>query len=419
MNMDNSTDKNTDGSPAIQIDRSVHQDRTESPTVEIGVRSSHDVPIRVDVETTVPADMDEDSIHPSVPAETWALDGEMLVFEVDLHPGEEETLLYRIDASDDVDAIGEPPSIRDFERLERDPVVDRIERSSETDDLIADVARDAAGNGSVGETDSIVDGDEDVEGIGAADSVERTDTLAEGGSAPVTTSDGEPTRPPETDHGGPSATPSSDHHEAGTAASVSNRDLIDELRSRLAADDLSREEQREIRSSLDVGPEAESIDPRLDHVQQRLSDLEAFTAPLEAIYEQRGSPDEVLFDVAERIEAIEETHEQDTEKFEAIEETVQEDAERIQSVENAVETVVEQVSDIHDRTTNLEGSVDDVEDSIEELDEAMDGVRQRVDGLDGVRSDLTEVKSDVEQLTTWQANVNSFFEQFNPDPEDS
>ncbi|MFP4626744.1 MAG: hypothetical protein ACLFNI_09165 [Natronomonas sp.] len=411
--MDQPTDHNPDGLGSIDIDRSVHLDRHESPTVELRVRSGHGVPVRADIAKRFPSDFDVNAIEPVAPASIWSIVENSLRFEVELLPGGEETLRYRVDSSEDLDAIGEPPMVRDVEQIERDPVVDRIERSSETADLISGVGTEATGNGSLGETADPSEGDDQVRGIGGRDTTEANANSADARNAEIeNTPDREKPRTRVRDTTNSPNTVVGEGNEMDDVASVSTRDLIDELRTRIVNGDVSHDVQRDLISSFDVTPDTETIEPRLDHLQQRLSDLEAFTAPLEEIYEQRGSPDEVVFDIVERLESVEETVEGDTQ--------------RIETVENDVDTVVDQVDDLLDRTTELDGTVDELEANIEDVDEAIETIRDDIPGLDSVRSelsdvqsDLSAVRSDIERLSTWRRNVNSFFEQFDPEPETS
>lgn len=411
--MDQPTDHNPDGLGSIDIDRSVHLDRHESPTVELRVRSDHGVPVRADIAKRFPSDFDVNAIEPDAPAEIWSIVENSLRFEVELPPGGEETLRYRVDSSEDLDAIGEPPVVRDVEEIERDPVVDRIERSSETADLISGAGTEATGNGSLGKAAEPSEGDDQAGGVEGHDTAEANATSTEARRADIeNTPDREKPSTRVRDTTNSPDTVVGDGKEADDVASVSTRDLIDELRTRIVNGDVSHDVQRDLISSFDVTPDSESIEPRLDHLQQRLSDLEAFTAPLESIYEQRGSPDEVVFDIEERLESVEETVEGETE--------------RIETVENDVDTVVDQVHDLHDRTTELDRTVDELESNFEDVDEAIETIRDDVPELDGVRSelsdlqsDLSDVRSDIERLSTWRRNVNNFFEQFDPEPDKS
>lgn len=393
--MDRQDERDVSAGHGIAIERTFLPDAFDAPAVRWRIRSDRDDSVAVRLEKTFPADFDVERIgfESDVGADGWSIDGRALAFESDLEPREEVTAVYTVDSEEAFDAVGDEPELREVEPLEADPVVDRIERSGETTELIADAGSDDDGEVA---TDEAITTDE----AKATDSDRIEDEPGVGGGV---TADDEPLVD--------EAVAEREGDAGADVSAVSTDRLVEELVSRIESGELPDSAEETLASSLDVPREDESLEARLDHLQKRMSDFEAYAASLSTIYEEQGPPDEVLRDVQERLDAIESTVTDDSERIDELEAELESIADEVADVGENVELVADGVDD-------LERDVDGIVADVDELEETVASIRARVADLSDVESELDSVTEELDRLETWQENINSFFETFDPQPDE-
>jgi archaellum component FlaC len=155
--------------------------------------------------------------------------------------------------------------------------------------------------------------------------------------------------------------------------------LVREIQRRLDGDGLSDGARERLRDSLQEAgvPAGSAAETRIDHLQQRVSDIEAFTDSLQQLHEEHGPPAEAFGEMSAEIEAFDE-------RIEAFDERVEALDDRIEAVE-AVEPKVDSLG------ADVEGLADDVA-----------TVR---DDVDGIESEQETLEKEIAQLREWREAV--------------
>jgi predicted nucleic acid-binding Zn-ribbon protein len=153
---------------------------------------------------------------------------------------------------------------------------------------------------------------------------------------------------------------------------------------------LSEEELDALRDALGIGM-PRSTTTRIEHVESRLTEFEAYIDALEAFIDDNGTADEV-------IENLESTVQDLTETVEAVEEELEGIRTQQAELRGAIDDHGDELSVVGDR-------VDAVEAKLDELESTADGQGARIDDLETgqaeLRSDLeesrAELRSDMEE----------------------
>jgi DNA repair exonuclease SbcCD ATPase subunit len=97
---------------------------------------------------------------------------------------------------------------------------------------------------------------------------------------------------------------------------IATADLVEEVISRLETDSIPDSSRRNLAESLDASSEeTRALETRVAHLQQRLSDVEAYTAPLADLHDEYGSPEEVIADHEQRLVTLESARESDADRL--------------------------------------------------------------------------------------------------------
>lgn len=281
----------------VEVKQASASESSELPGVVYQVYNRRDNPVQVRLVQQIPAETDAtefDFSRVGDPNE-WTVTDESMVFESEVDVDGELKTGFTIPSRELYQSFEDGPRVESIEPIDTDPVVDRIEESGDTSDLIS--------------------------------------------------------------------------RESPNVGDAADEDLIDELVARVEADELSESVEARLHERFDTGDEggSDSVEVRLDHLQQRLSDLEAYTAALEDVYEERGTLQEAFAETEAQIEGVEST----------------------------VEQTAEQVDDMDSRVT-------DVQESVAANDE-----------------EIGALKSDVESLSEWQDEINEMFMQFGSEGNES
>jgi len=411
--------------------------------------------------------------HPRFRSEAWAISDGQLVFEATVGPDETVTTVYALDtdekelferaieslrieqvAAASQGGLSLDPNAGDTVATERNegstaPADDPTPVGEPaTGDHLADAGRATSpgdepaatdkptpveGSGSAGTETTAGDGggpdqSQGARGIdreetseqarGTNIGVTKTETAGWGSSSRT---DGEESTVEDTDTGG---------GEQFTEQSADA--LVEELLERLDRGELPPAARERLVEQV-TREQSGADEARLASLQTRMSDIEAFSGPVEQLLDEHGPPAAVLDAFDERLTALEGLDERVSE--------LETQAETIEEHENRIERLGEQVTalgDELDTTTaqletdvaavetqleSLRAELERVEDSAEtarerasdpeELDESLAELEARLDGverrLDGVTGDWKSVEADIAALREWRSNLANTF----------
>lgn len=378
----------------ITVRKTVDTEQFQTLAVVLELASERDGTARVQLVDPIPRDvpMEDVGFHPQYGSEHWSVEDAAVAFERDLEPGEAYTTIYGIRdyPEDEIDALLEEPAVGlvDTESDGLDEVIDE-ERSEVVREFLAGEA-DLPGL----EAEVAVDADA---AEAPREPAEASDDGAEPAPAEATANvDAEP----ETEAEPPAdAAPAADTAAIGEAEDGREirvpltggvvRVLIKELRD----GDVDPEDRRMLRDEL-LDTEG-STEARLAHLQQRVSDLEAYADALEAFIDEEGTAEAIISELRDDVAGLERS-------VRATDDRVDQALEELASVDDRLETVADDVATIESRGAMLEDRVEDLEEEIASVDERADDLGARVDqvsaDVDGVDDQANDLAARVDDL---------------------
>jgi len=311
--------------------------------------------------------------------------------------------------ADEDDEIGEEPAEAMAEGEEAEP-------AAADDGGIAD-ATVALGDGEPAEAADEVDEADDADGVGAptagaeADDTEETTPMS-ADDAETDESIEEETEPPaEADEdvtdvesvvaevGGESP---SDEAEADGDDEVTvpvTGGIARVLAKELRAGNVSYDDRRLLREEL--LPEEGSTDARIQHLQNQVADLEAYTEALEAFLDEEGGAQAVLDDTEAKVDDL-------AEDVAAVEETVADVDDEVYSLGDDIEDVEDDVEDVSRDVDEVSAEVDGVAGDVDQLEGEVAGLRDDVGRIDAIDRRIGQVEDDVSAIHDELADLAEF-----------
>ncbi|MFW5918580.1 MAG: hypothetical protein ACOCSF_00085 [Halanaeroarchaeum sp.] len=147
-----------------------------------------------------------------------------------------------------------------------------------------------------------------------------------------------------------------------------------------------------------VGEPTTSDGVRVDHLQARVSDLEAYTDALEAFLDENGGAEELLDEVQSTVDEVGDE--------------IDDLASRVDAAQGEREALRERVDTLADEMN----AIDDVEDRIERMSGDIEALDERVEdgeeaalAVDSLEDDLEELEDDVEEFQEWRSQLSDLF----------
>jgi len=330
--------------------------------------------------TEAPADGDDDAVAAD-DATVDPLAGVGTVDDVDDEPpqddvGDEGTA----DGIDETDELEVEGTAGDDPAVSADPLADESEPVDGTDPL-ADESESPDAGTPADEADAADDASPEPADLLEADSL-----------------DGETTPGPDEQTGG-----AVDDAAEIPGGGVADRPLAATLAAEIRAGEVAEEDLTVLRDALggeSGGDRAEEV--RLDHLQARVSDLEAYTDALESFIDGTGTARDLLDGVQDDVSAL---------------------AARTDDVEAAVDRAGRDRSELQDALddlavgedalTELEADVDRLRADLDALDERVAGVEDAEARLEDLRADVDEdvdsLHDDIEELREWRDQLTNVF----------
>lgn len=345
----------------ISVEKSFEPDDFPVPAIAFVIRSERDVPVDVTLVDTVPNDIQAEDIgfHPKYGAEHWHNDGDRLIFERTFEAGEEYTTVYGLRARD----------TEDVGRFLGDPELSEIVPQGDSSQVIRDVINEDEG-GIAGASD------DDLEAaIAAAD-------VADGAGGTATS------EPPRATDG---ASPSPDRVVSALAEGIRTGQVadsdLDVIRDALVTD----------------GVAPNSLEVRIDHLQNEVADLDAYTAALEEFIDENGDAQTILRDIRESVDEVQSNVAEVRSDVTEVESEVESISGEVTEASDRVASVSETVTQLDDEVERVGTDLEDVGSDVSEVESSVENVESR---LDEFETSLSEFDDEMKSLEEELAKVN-------------
>lgn len=338
----------------VRIRKSLDTDQYHIPSIVFELSSNRDDTVTVTVRDPIPPSVSIEDIgfHRQYGKDYWDIDGEQLVFEYELEPGEEFETIYGfrpgetdvsadfLTSPDSIDVIAEETTVPEPKEMTRSGAESPYQDETSTQ------------HGST-------DGGEDRETAGGVDLDEPADV-----------------EPMENEATGESVA-------ERLATELQNGDVTDDNLDILAAHfDASQSRS---------GSEA----ARLEQLEKDVRNLRAYTNALEAFLDEEGTAQEIIDEFEQKIDTVEAD-------FEALQETTSTLEEQVQSVESGLGRV--------------DGSIDSLSSELEEFESEMESLEEDLDSLDervprySIDERFDELQSELDSMSGFVENLKTAFE---------
>ncbi|MFB6081392.1 MAG: hypothetical protein ABEJ67_01090 [Halanaeroarchaeum sp.] len=224
---------------------------------------------------------------------------------------------------------------------------------------------------------------------------ESTDTEASVESTPDEPVEEERTADP-VDSERAEVAPTADETDAESLDDVPVDDLVAALADEIRSGDVADDDLAVIREAV-VQPSA-SEQVRMEHLQSRVSDLEAYTDALEDFLDENGRARTLLSDLKTDIEDVED----DVDRVRSRVESAQGEREALRERVNTLADDLEAIEDATDRLDRLEGD-------LEALDERVADAEEATMAVSDLREEVEALQEDVEEFRQWRDQLSSVF----------
>jgi len=413
----------------VRVTKAFETDEFPVPTVTFDVTSERDEPVTVRVVDVIPEDfqMDHVGFHPDYGSENWtAYPDQRVEFERRLEPGETVRTVYGVRLDD--------PSADDRFMDDPDISVDAAGEFGESDgeDPVAettmadiaprertDVVRDVAGGDADAvpgmeaeppdaEAEAAAGLGEDPLGLEEHETGDDADDRAEAEAEPAPESAAEP-----------------EDEVADTVAQGSGGAMPGNLAAALAAEIRAGDvDDEDLAVIEDAVGSRRSEEVQLEHLQSRVSELEAYADALEAFIDENGTAAELLEDVERDVESLgrrvdglaEDVSQGGTarEDLAAQVETLQAELAAVEGVASDVEAIGDDLTAlrgdleaVEERVAGVESDLEEVSDPEEAIADVAEDVAAVRDTVEGVADDVSAVESEVSELQVWREDLSS------------
>ncbi|WP_336036744.1 hypothetical protein [Halobacterium yunchengense] len=458
--MSDETVVETDG---VTVSKFFNAEDFPVPAVAFDVESGRTDEVTLRIVDEIPEEFGIDQIgfHPEYGSEHWTASGDGVVrFERDLEPGESFTTVYgvRMEEGQDETPFLSAPTV-ELEGEGIDAVV-----PPESTDVVRELAggerdtvpgleddEEVAAEASAGGVESIPDDDAEIlEGdVGLGDPAgepglsadadpaspddapdEDSDEDAADEAEPAL--DEEPSTEPEAEGFGadqpdpPQADPGLDEPEAegyagdadaeSTAAAAAGAggleagDVASALAAAIRNDEVDDDDLETIRSALGGVPNSTEVE--IEHLQSRVSELEAYTDALEEFLDEEGTAQQIVDDVEDDVAALSADVEGLSEEVAEVQASVEDAADDREALRDRVAGVEDDlgaVDDLVDTVERVRGDVEAIDERLTDAEEAAMTVEDVEDDVDDLEDDLEALEEHVDEIEQWRSQLSDVF----------
>ena len=161
-----------------------------------------------------------------------------------------------------------------------------------------------------------------------------------------------------------------------------------------------------------LGGVPQSTEVEIEHVQSRVSELEAYTDALEAFIDENGPAQEVLSEFESDIEALENDVADVHDDVASVEEAVadaDEDREDLWAEVEEVESKFGAVDDLEESLDRLRGDVDALDERLADTEDDVLALEDVEDDIEDLSEDLDDVEATVEEIDEWRDQLSDVF----------
>ena len=161
-----------------------------------------------------------------------------------------------------------------------------------------------------------------------------------------------------------------------------------------------------------LGGVPQSTEVEIDHVQSRVSELEAYTDALEAFIDENGAAQELLADFEDDIEDLENELADVHADVATVEESVaaaDEDREDLWAEVESVESKFGAVDDLEESLDRLRGDVDALDERLADTEDDVLALEDVEDDIEDLEADLDHVEEIVEDIDEWRSQLSDVF----------
>jgi predicted nucleic acid-binding Zn-ribbon protein len=183
--------------------------------------------------------------------------------------------------------------------------------------------------------------------------------------------------------------------------------FVNQLRSGAVSDD----EIEALREALGIQARR-STEARIEHVESRLTEFDAYVEALEAFIDENGTADEAIADLEatvdelnDRIASLENELEDVREQQATMRETVDDHDDELSAVEERTDALETRIEDLDSTTADQDSRIEDLEEDQRELRSELEDDRR--DLRSDLETSIDEVESDVDDLSTRIDSIES------------
>jgi len=222
------------------------------------------------------------------------------------------------------------------------------------------------------------------------------------------------------------AAPVEEAPDVGGDASIAPGSVASALVAELEEGRVDEDDKRALREALSIEEDADepevpgSVDARIEHLQNEVSDLAAYADALETFLDEHGGGDSVLVDIERDLDYTMDSIEELEERIEALDAGTEDLELELSAVAGAVEDVETRIEDLEtdvndllyleeevmemegigDDLDALEADVDDLREEHERIDDLESRAASLEDAIDDLRAEMEEMKSFRDRLSS-------------------
>lgn len=446
--MSDETVVETDG---VTVSKFFNAEDFPVPAVAFDVDSDRDEAVTLRIVDEIPDEFGIDQIgfHPEYGSEHWTASGDGVVrFEREIEPGESFTTVYGVRMEDgqdetpflsaptvelegeDIDDVVPPEStsvVRELAGGERE-TVPGLEEEGEGEEvgLEADIE---GGIESLEEEDAeILEGDVDIGGEEAdleadEEPLEADETFEEepptepeaegyGAEQPEPPAAEEDVEEPESEGFGEEAAETEPTEvEAGPeSVGFDASDLVATLAEAIRNDEVSDDDLETLQDAFGGVPNSTQVE--IDHLQSRVSELEAYTDALEEFLDEEGTAQQLFSNVEDEVSSLSAELADLSDELADVESSVEDaagDRQQLRERVAAVEDDVGAVEDLREDLERLRGDVDAIDERLADTEDAVMEVDDLEDDLEDVADDLDDLEEHVDEIEEWRSQLSDVF----------
>lgn len=161
-----------------------------------------------------------------------------------------------------------------------------------------------------------------------------------------------------------------------------------------------------------MGGVTQSTEVEIDHLQSRVSELEAYTDALEAFIDENGPAQDLLADLEDDVTALEDDLAAVHDDVAAVEDSVEaanEDRDDLWARVDDVEAKFGAVDDLEESLDRLRGDVDALDERLSDAEDDVLAVEAVEADVDALEADLAEVSEHVDEIDEWRDQLSDVF----------